>query len=90
LGIPIGEGQRGLGIQDNFFDLGGTSLSAGQVISKIREVFQVDIPQIRFFEYPTIVGQGSLIDRALEERANSAETGGAEDLGKWLNMLESF
>ncbi|MCJ8279599.1 MAG: thioester reductase domain-containing protein, partial [Rivularia sp. ALOHA_DT_140] len=33
-----------VGIKDNFFDLGGNSLIAVQLMSRIRETFQVDLP----------------------------------------------
>ena len=41
-------------IDDNFFDLGGSSLQAIDIIEKLSENFQVDIPQ--FFANPTIRG----------------------------------
>ncbi len=90
LGLSRREDQPGPGVQDNFFDLGGSSLSAVRVIGKIRENFQVDISQSSFFEQPTIAGQAALIDKAQVEGSGALETTAEEDLGKWLSMLESF
>ena len=41
---------------ENFFDLGGHSLMATQVISRIRERFRVELPIRALFENPTIQG----------------------------------
>ena len=43
-----------IGIHDNFFTLGGNSLGATQVISRIRETFQVEFSLQNFFEGPTV------------------------------------
>ena len=43
-----------IGIYDNFFKLGGHSLLATQVISRIRNVYNIDIPLRALFEHPTI------------------------------------
>jgi amino acid adenylation domain-containing protein len=44
-----------VGIHDNFFfNLGGNSLLATQVMSRIRETFQVELPLRHFFETPTV------------------------------------
>ncbi|HLP47042.1 MAG TPA: non-ribosomal peptide synthetase [Candidatus Kapabacteria bacterium] len=43
-----------IGINDNFFNIGGTSLSAIQVNSRIGEMFGAEIPIVKFFEFPTI------------------------------------
>ena len=54
-----------VGIHDNFFDLGGNSLLAIQVIERVRQVFGDDIPVIKLFQYPTVSSfAGSLKDRA--------------------------
>jgi len=43
-----------IGVQDNFFALGGHSLLAVQVISKIRDAFQVELAVHILFDRPTI------------------------------------
>jgi amino acid adenylation domain-containing protein len=47
-------GQARVGIDDNFFDLGGHSLLVAKVRMKIRDKLNCDIPIIDFFTYPTI------------------------------------
>ncbi|MGY4689622.1 amino acid adenylation domain-containing protein [Salibacterium sp. K-3] len=39
-----------LGIRDNFFELGGHSLNATQIISRLRKVYELDIPVSLIFE----------------------------------------
>ena len=43
-----------IGIHDNFFDLGGHSLRAAQVVARIRNTVTKDISLTSFFEAPTI------------------------------------
>ena len=44
------------GIHDNFFQLGGDSLQAARIVSRIREAMGVELPVSAFFETPTIAG----------------------------------
>ena len=43
-----------IGLHDNFFDLGGHSLLATQVLSRVRDVFGVEIPLRDFFTSPQL------------------------------------
>ena len=43
-----------IGVDDNFFDLGGTSLLIIEVLRDIRELFDIDIAIAKLFQYPTI------------------------------------
>jgi amino acid adenylation domain-containing protein len=53
-----------IGVYDNFFLLGGHSLSATQVTSFVRENYHVDLSLRTIFEDPTIAGLARLIERA--------------------------
>jgi acyl carrier protein len=43
-----------VGINDNFFDMGGHSLIATQVVSRMREQLGIELPLSEMFGYPTV------------------------------------
>ncbi|BAZ54102.1 condensation domain-containing protein [Nostoc sp. NIES-4103] len=57
-------GVEQIDIHDNFFELGGHSLLATQVISQVRQVFQLELPLGQLFDAPTIAGLAKRIENA--------------------------
>ena len=60
-------GREQIGINDNFFELGGHSLLATQVVSRVRDTFQVRLTLRNVFEKPTVASLAELIASAAKE-----------------------
>jgi tyrocidine synthetase-3 len=57
-----------VGIHEDFFELGGHSLLAAQIIHRINQTFQIDLPMRTIFDQPTIAGLALSIEEALIEK----------------------
>lgn len=55
-----------IGVHDNFFSLGGHSLVATRMVSKLRSMFQIDIALRSVFECPTIAELAREIETHLD------------------------
>ena len=58
-----------LGVHDSFFALGGHSLIATQLVSRIRDVFRTEISLQDFFLHPTVAELGANLQKALQDGA---------------------
>ena len=76
-------GSDRFGVHDNFFDSGGHSLTATQLVTRIRRNFAVELSLRDFLKYPTIAGLAELIEDSILARASD------EKLFELIEMLES-
>ncbi len=60
-----------ISVYDNFFDLGGHSLAATRVVSRINETFNINLPLIHIFEDPTVETLARWVDILLESSAQA-------------------
>jgi amino acid adenylation domain-containing protein len=63
----LGIGKEKIGMEDNFFDLGGHSLKATILVSKIHKVFKVIVPLAELFKTPSIRGLSGYIEGSATE-----------------------
>ncbi|UCH98534.1 MAG: amino acid adenylation domain-containing protein [Candidatus Aminicenantes bacterium] len=62
----LGIEEQRISIDSNFFRLGGHSLNAAIVISKIHKVLNVKLPLVELFNSPTVRGLSAIIAEAAE------------------------
>jgi len=76
-------GSDRVGVHDNFFDSGGHSLTATQLVTRIRKNFAVELSLRDFLKYPTIAGLAELIEESILSKASD------EKFFALIEMLES-
>jgi acyl-coenzyme A synthetase/AMP-(fatty) acid ligase len=73
-----------VGVYDNFLELGGHSLAATQVISRVIKKFEFELPVQFLFQAPTVAQMAAAIG---ESRAKKLD---AQDLDRILTDVESL
>jgi amino acid adenylation domain-containing protein len=73
-----------VGINDNFFDLGGHSLTASRVISRVIQTFRLNLPLKLLFDSPTVAEMASVI------AANQAKLATQDELKRMLSNVEAM
>jgi amino acid adenylation domain-containing protein len=65
-----------VGVEDSFFDLGGNSLLATRIISRVRAAMEVEVDLPRLLRTPTVTALAALIE---ERRGSPSATGEADE-----------
>jgi acyl transferase domain-containing protein len=71
-----------VGVFDNFFELGGHSLIGTQFMSRLFQLWNIQLPLRKLFEAPTIQGLAELVKEAIQEPHNTLPIGSKEDEGR--------
>jgi len=64
-------GLERIGVDDNFFLLGGNSLLATQVIARVRDSFDVEVTLLTVFDNPTVAGIAAAVEQLVLERVEA-------------------
>jgi amino acid adenylation domain-containing protein len=67
-------GRPGLGVADDFFDLGGHSLLATRVMSRLADLFDLDVPLRLLFEATTVAAQAAALEELAEAQVAHADS----------------
>jgi len=73
-----------VGVHDDFFELGGNSLTATRIISRVLQKFQLELPIKAIFDTPTVAGMALVIEQ------NRTKLPHDEVMNRLLNEIEAM
>lgn len=76
-----------VGVEDNFFDLAGNSLLAIQIVTRLRQAFNVELPMTSLFEVPTVSG---LAQKIRDLRLEHLEPSELQEVEQILDEIEGL
>jgi len=79
-----------VGVQDDFFEIGGHSLLAMQAIVRIRSTLSIDLPMRLLFEHPTIRQLSIRIEELREVRLREEIESGAGEVQELLEEIAAM
>jgi amino acid adenylation domain-containing protein len=68
-----------IGVEDHFFDIGGHSLLAVQIVARVKEKYNVEFSMRRLFEVATIAGMASYVENAVWLKQSDSASADAGD-----------
>ncbi len=77
-------GREQIGVEDNFFDIGGHSLKATRLLNRVRETFHVNLPLRSMFQAATVATLAELVI------ANEARPGQSEKVAQLLLRIHNI
>ena len=61
--LKAADGRPAVGVHARFLELGGDSITAMQIVSRIRHAFEIEFSLIEMFDLPTIAEQAELVEK---------------------------